>query len=298
MKILVTGGAGFIGSHIVDKLIELGEEVLIVDNLSTGKKENVNKKAKFYEQDICSEKLESIFKKENFNSVIHQAAQASVITSIEKPDFDAKVNILGSINLLECCRKFSVSRIVYASSAAIYGNPHYLSVNEKHPIAPSSAYGVSKYFPELYLRLYNSLYGLSYAALRYSNVYGPRQDPHGEAGVVAVFSNNLANNRKSTIFGDGRQTRDFIHVNDVAEANVAALKSNACGEFNISTNKETSVNELYEKMQKIAGKKIPAVYAEKRKGEILRSVLDNGKAIEKLDWKPKIGIDDGLTSIN
>lgn len=294
MKILVTGGAGFIGSHIVDKLIEKGDDVVIVDNLSTGREENLNKKAKFYKETICSKKLYKIFKKEKFDAVIHQAAQTSVIFSEKNPGVNAKVNILGTINLLELCGKFSVGKFIYASSAAVYGNPKYLPTDESHPQQPISNYGLSKYVSELYLKFYNSMYGLRCTSLRYSNVYGPRQNPYGEGGVIAIFSNKILNGEGPTIYGDGSQTRDFIYVEDVVDANILALEKNSCGEFNISTNKEISIREIYEKIKKILGKEIPAEYAREREGEILRSVLDNRKAIKELGWKPKISIEDGL----
>jgi len=299
MSILVTGGAGFIGSHIVDRLIELGKDVIVIDNLSTGKKENLNKKAKFYKGDICSKKfIREIFEKEKeIEAIIHQAAQASVIKSLKNPELDAKVNIIGSINLLECCRKFNIDKFIYASSGgALYGNAKYFPTDEKHPIKPISPYGMSKYVAELYLKLYNELYNLNSISLRYSNVYGPRQDPYGEGGVIAIFSDKLVRNKKPTIFGSGEQTRDFIYVSDVVEANILSLtKTNLNGEFNISTGRETSVNELYKRMQKIAKKEeLSAIYAEKRKGEVYRSVLDNKKAREELGWEPKVKIDEGL----
>ncbi|MEM2918877.1 MAG: GDP-mannose 4,6-dehydratase [Candidatus Altiarchaeota archaeon] len=294
MKILVTGGAGFIGSQIVDKLVELGNYVVIIDNLSTGKKENLNKKAKFYKADICSEKIFEIFKKENFDVVIHQAAQTSVICSEKNPEFDAKVNVLGTINLLECCRKFSVEKFLYASSAAIYGNPKYFPIDEAHPKEPISVYGMNKYVAELYLKFYNSIYGIRYISLRYSNVYGPRQNYENESGVVTIFLNKLINGEKPTIYGNGSQTRDFIYIDDVVNANILAIGKKISGEFNISTNKETSIIALYKKIQKILGIDISPKYAKGRNVEIFRSVLDNRKAIKELGWKPKISIEEGL----
>lgn len=295
MKILVTGGAGFIGSHIVDRLIDGGEDVVVIDNLHNENKKNLNKKAKFYKSDICSKDLEDIFKEEKIEKVIHQAAQVSVVTSLKNPKFDAEVNVLGSINLLECCRKFNVGKIVYASSGgAIYGEPKYLPLDEKHPITPISHYGVSKYVVEIYLNLYRGLYGLKYTSLRYANVYGPRQDPYGEGGVIAIFSNKLLRNEEPTIFGDGKQTRDFVYVEDVADANLLALEGGDNEAFNIGTGKETSVNEIFESLKEITRGDIDPIYEEERKGEIKQSYVTYSKAKEELNWEPKISLEEGL----
>ncbi len=299
MAILVTGGAGFIGSHLVDELIELGKEVVVVDNLSTGKKETLNPQAKFYRQDIRSRReLEKIFKENKIEKVVHQAAQASVIMSIKDPKFDAEVNVLGSLNLLELCRKFKVKKIVYASSGgAIYGEPKYLPMDEKHPVAPLCPYGNSKYIAELYLSLYHRLYNLNFTSLRYSNVYGPRQDPYGEAGVIAIFSNKLLKNERPTIFGDGQQTRDFVYVDDVVNANILALEKGDGKAFNISTGEQTSVNKTFGLLREISGKKaIEAIYAAERKGEIRHCSLNYSKAKKELNWEPKVDMGEGLKS--
>jgi UDP-glucose 4-epimerase len=298
MNILVTGGAGFIGSHIVDKLIEKGEGVIVVDDLSTGKKEFVNEKAKFYNLDICSKKLSDIFKEEkDIEVVIHQAAQASVINSLEEPTFDANVNILGSLNLLECCRKFDVEKIIYASSGgAIYGEPKYLPMDETHSINPLSPYGASKYIAEIYIKLYQRLYGLKFTNLRYANVYGPRQDPYGEAGVIAIFTNKLLKNERPTIFGDGEQTRDFVYVDDIAESNILSLEKGGDNKsFNIGTGEQTSVNKIFKLLRSITDRNnIEPIYGKERKGEVRHSSLDYGKAKGELNWEPKISLEEGL----
>jgi len=296
MAILVTGGAGFIGSHISDRLIEMGEGVVVVDNLSTGRRENLNPEARLYEMDICSSSIENVFKENEINSVVHQAAQASVIKSVGDPNFDAKVNVKGSINLLECCRRYNVGKIVYASSAGIYGDPQYLPIDENHPILPLSPYGVSKYVAELYVSLYHRLHGLKYASLRYSNVYGPRQDPYGEAGVIAIFSSKILKNEGPVIFGDGEQTRDFIHVKDVVDANILALKKTSNSVYNISTGKQTSVNKIFELLRETSNRDIKPVHEDERKGEVRYCSLDCSKAKKELGWEPKIDIEKGLES--
>jgi UDP-glucose 4-epimerase len=212
MKVLVTGGAGFIGSNLVDRLIEKKYEVVIIDNLSTGKKEHINKNATFYKADISSNEIEDIFKKENINIVIHTAAQIDVQKSINDPIYDCKNNIIGTLNILEACKKHKIEKLVYSSSAAVYGQPDYLPVDEEHPINAMSGYGISKHTPEHYINMYSDIYGLNASILRYSNVYGPRQDPKGEGGVISIFVDKMLNNEEPIIYGDGEQTRDFIYV--------------------------------------------------------------------------------------
>jgi len=294
MKILVTGGAGFIGSHLVDELVEKGHEVVVIDDLSTGKKDNLNPKAEFHGLNINSDDIEDIFKNGSFTHVIHQAAQVRVTRSLEDPVLDATSNIVGSINLLENCRRYGVGRFVYGNSGgAMSGNQDRLPMKESHPVSPESPYGVSKHTVEHYLALYNKLYGIDYVSLRYPNVYGPRQDSSGEGGVVAIFCNKLVNNEGSEIFGDGEQTRDFIYVKDVVDATIMALEKGE-GKLNISTNRETSVNDLYEKLLDISGRDIEAVHGNERKGEVRRSVLDNSRAGEMLGWKPGVSLEEGL----
>lgn len=295
MKILVTGGAGFIGSHIVEKLLAQGNDVVIVDNLSTGKKENIHPKAKFYKLSILDPKLENVFKKEKPSYAIHQAAQVDVTRSINDPIYDAEINILGGLRILECCRKYGVKKIVYGNSGgAGSGEPQYLPVDEKHPILPLCPYGVSKHTLEHYLFIYSQLHGLKYVSLRYANVYGPRQDPFGEGGVVAIFSYRLMKNESPKIFGDGKQTRDYVFVGDVADANILAIRKGENDCFNVSTGTELSVNDLFKKIKRITGAKIDATHVEPRKGEIVRSVLSNKKIKDVFGWSPKVSIDEGL----
>ncbi|HDD35232.1 MAG TPA: NAD-dependent epimerase/dehydratase family protein, partial [Candidatus Desulfofervidus auxilii] len=224
MKVLLTGGAGFIGSHIADKLVEEGNEVIIVDNLSTGKKKNLNPKAKFYDVDITNvNALEEVFSKEKPDIVNHHAAQTDVRHSMRDPNFDAMVNVLGSLNILQLCSKYRVKKIIYASTSAVYNEPLYVPMDEKHPIDPLSGYGVTKYTVELYLHVYSQNHGISYTIFRYGNVYGPRQDPYGECGVVAIFSEQMLAGIQPTIFGDGSKTRDYVYVGDIVDANIFAM---------------------------------------------------------------------------
>ncbi|MEA3255706.1 MAG: GDP-mannose 4,6-dehydratase [Candidatus Altiarchaeota archaeon] len=295
-KALVTGGVGFIGSHITDLLVEKDYEVIVVDNLSTGSIKNLNAEAVFYEADICEPGLRDIFKKEKPGFILHQAAQVSVRNSVSDPKFDASVNILGSINLLECCREFNVRKVIYASSGgAVYGEPQNLPVDENHPIQPLSPYGASKYSIENYLYTYRVNYGLDYTVLRYSNVYGPRQDPFGEAGVVAIFTERLLEDVDPVIHGDGNQTRDFVYVRDVADANLMAMgKKTLRRELNIGTGVETSVNDIYHKLKEITNSKASPVYDDPVPGEVKKIRLDIGLAQRELGWKPKINFDEGL----
>ena len=293
-KVLVTGGAGFIGSHIVEKLVDDNYEVVIVDNLGTGLKNNINISAKFYECDITSDKIYHIVEESKPNYIIHQAAQVSVARSIEEIQKDAEINILGSIKLIDAAIKNNVKKIVFASSAAVYGNPVHVPVNTKHPINPLSPYGLSKYTIEKYLRLTKEIYGLDFAILRYSNVYGPRQSSNGEGGVVSIFFNNIINNLPIEIHGDGNQTRDFIYVKDVANANVLALKNGSGKTLNISTGIGVSINELYEEIRTITNKSSKVNYTKKRTGDIDHSILDNSLTKYVLDWKPNYSLKNGL----
>ncbi len=295
-KVIVTGGLGFIGSNIVDLLIETGYEVAIVDNLSTGSKKNMNRKAKFYQKDICNADLLNVFKKEKPEYVVHEAAQINVRKSFSDPVFDAGVNVVGSVNLLECCRKTGVEKIVYASSGgAIYGEPEHIPADEKHAIRPLSPYGASKYTVEKYLSIYKKNYGIDYVSLRYANVYGPRQDPLGEAGVISIFINKLLGKISPIIYGDGEQTRDFVYVKDVARANLKALETSTPGtEYNIGTGVETSVNKLFEKIKEATGSSENAFHGKAASGEVRRISLDIRLAGKELGWKPETALDAGL----
>ncbi|MTI80559.1 MAG: NAD-dependent epimerase/dehydratase family protein [Firmicutes bacterium] len=294
MRILVTGGAGFIGSHIVDMLVEQGYRVLVVDNLSTGKLDNLNPGVEFINLDICSIELIKVVADFQPNAVIHQAAQVSVPVSIEQPADDARINVMGTVNILEACRLVEVKKIIYASSAAVYGEPEYLPVDEKHPIKPMCGYGLSKHTGERYLKLFHDLYGLKFSVLRYANVYGPRQDALGEGGVVSKFVERLQQGFPPVIYGNGQQTRDFVYVKDVASANIAALFSGDNQVLNVSTNEPTSVNKLVNLLKDIAGFSGEAEYMQPRAGDIVHSYLSNKKIKEQLNWRPRWTLELGL----
>lgn len=294
MQILVTGGAGFIGSNIVDALIKKDYQVIIADNLSSGKKENLNQQAKFYEVDIQTDALAEVFAENEITHVIHHAAQIDVQHSIDDPLFDAQNNILGTIKLLENCRKYGVEKIIYASSAAVYGEPEYLPIDEKHPIKAMSPYGISKHTPEHYIKMYSELYNLKYTIFRYANVYGPRQDPKGEGGVVSIFVDLMLGQKRPRIFGDGQQTRDFIHVYDIVKANLSALEKGDNELMNISTASQDSVNDLVDNLNQISNYRLEPIYEEARAGDILHSSLDNSRAKEILAWSPDYDFKSGL----
>jgi len=297
MKILVTGGAGFIGSQVADRYLAEGHEVVVVDDLSTGKTKNVNPKARFYHLDICHPDLENIFINEKPEVVNHHAAQIDVRKSVANPVFDARVNILGMVNLLEKSLQYGVKRFIFASSGgAIYGEQPEETPppDEETPLHPISPYGVAKAAGELYLYYYQTMHGLNYVALRYGNVYGPRQDPFGEAGVVAIFTKKLLAGEQPVINGDGRQTRDYVFVDDVVEANVRALNCSISGAFNIGTGIETNVNQLFRMLVEITGKTMAEVHGPPKAGEQKRSVLNCQKASNLLKWKPKVSLMDGL----
>ncbi|MGG4034629.1 NAD-dependent epimerase/dehydratase family protein [Paenibacillus cisolokensis] len=294
MKILVTGGAGFIGSHIVDALLMHGHKVVVIDNLSTGKKENVNRDAVFLHMDINSSQIKGVFKEHKPDVVIHHAAQVSVSYSMKNPLMDQELNIRGTQNILNCCIESGTGKFIYASSAAVYGMPKFLPIPEEHPIKPESFYGISKYVPEEYIRIFSKFYGLDYTILRYANVYGPRQDHLGEGGVISIFINQILRGETPTIFGDGEQTRDFIYVQDVVNANLAALTLGSKKTLNISTNQTTSLNNLVRIMAELTGKDISPIYLEKRPGDILESCLNNTSAIKELRWAPMYPLEEGL----
>jgi UDP-glucose 4-epimerase len=295
LKVLVTGGAGFIGSHVVDTLIQENCQVVIIDNLSTGLVENLNPAAKFIKLDIRSSQILDLFITEKFDSVIHLAAQTMVHKSLERPDYDCNINISGTVNILEACRKTNVKRIVFSSTAAVYGNVTTLPVVEISQKAPTSFYGLSKLTCEKYLSLYNQVCGLEYMVLRYANVYGERQGDGGEGGVISIFSRKINQNQPVSIFGDGSQTRDFIYVGDIATANYQALLTDRTNKVcNISTQTETSVNQLIEYLEEVAGKTVVKSYNEKREGDIYKSSLSNALAQENLGWQPRVSLIKGL----
>lgn len=297
MKVLVTGGAGFIGSHVVDAYVRLGNAVTVVDDLSSGRKEFVNRKAKLYQFDITNqEKIKQLIQTEKPDIINHHAAQISVKISVEKPWLDAKINLLGLINILEAARDAGVKKIIFASSGgAIYGDAKIVPTSEDfHPLNPLSPYGISKLASECYLHYYYKNYKIPYIALRYSNVYGPRQNPLGEAGVVAIFSLKIINGITPVINGDGKQTRDYICVTDVVKANLAALDTESIGSYNIGTGMETNVIEIYQKLKRNLKGNISARHGPSRLGEQQRSCLDIHLAKEKLGWDPVISIDQGL----
>ncbi len=292
---LVTGGAGFIGSHLVDRLIGDGHHVAIVDDLSTGSRENVNPKAAFYEIDVRSEDLDAVFDREKPDHVNHHAAQMDVRRSVREPMFDADVNVLGSINLIENCLRHDIKKVIYISTGgAVYGEPDYLPVDEGHPIRPLCQYGISKHTVEHYLYFYGHTYGMRYTVLRYPNVYGPRQNPFGEAGVNAIFIGKMLRGEVPTVFGDGEQLRDYVYVTDIVEANIAALERGDGQVYNIGSGIGTSVNQIYEKLQRIIGCSAPPSYSEARTGEIQRTYLESSKAQRELGWSARVGFDEGL----
>ena len=296
MNILVTGGAGFIGSHLTDALIEEGHHVIIIDNLSTGSRKNLNPQAVFYEEDICHEDaLERIFAKENIQIVFHEAAQTLVPYSMEHPKEDAQLNIMGLINVLDMCRKYHVKKIIFSSSAAVYGDNVHVPLKEDQPLMPTSFYGLTKVTAEKYIQMYHEAFGLSYAILRYSNVYGERQGSHGEGGVVYVFSKALAQGQDLTIYGDGEQSRDFVYVKDVARANIKAMDTAVpSGIYNVSTGIETTINALKEILLYFSRVPAQVSYADARSGDIYRSALDNTAAKQALQWKPVTKLLPGL----
>jgi len=295
MKILVTGGAGFIGSHVVELFIEAGFEVVIVDDLSTGRVSNIHPKASFYQLDIRSPRLEEVFSVERPDYVSHHAAQMDVRRSVVDPLFDADVNIRGSLNLLDCARATEVKKFIYISSGgAAYGEPLYLPCDEEHPINPICPYGASKHTVEHYLYMYSLNYGQNYAVLRYPNVYGPRQDPHGEAGVVAIFIGKMLNEEPITINGTGEQERDFVHVKDCARANMLAISAEN-GIYNLGSGKGTSVNEIFRLLRQITGYPNPASHGSAKLGETLKIYLDATKAKKTMGWQPTLSLLEGLS---
>jgi len=296
VRILVTGGAGFIASHVSDSLLALGHHVAIVDNLATGKRENLPPAATFYEVDTRDQALHDVFRAETPEVVVHHAAHIEVARSVREPAYDASVNILGSLNLLECCRAYGVRKVIYAGTAgALFGEPSYLPVGEDHPIDPLSPYGVSKHTVEHYLFTYRVNHGIDYVVLRYPNVYGPRQDPHGEAGVVAIFSLQMLAGKQPVIFGDGTKTRDYCNVADIAAANVLALNTPVSGVYNLGRGIEVSDLEVFEAVRIAVGSEVVPAFAPVRPGEVRRIALDASKAERELGWSWKVDFIEGVS---
>lgn len=295
MNILVTGGAGFIGSHVVDAYINEGHRVVVVDDLSTGSKSSLHAKSTFYQCDIRSEKPAEVFQRERIEVINHHAAQMDVRKSVSDPMYDASINVLGGLNLFELARKHGVKKIVFSSTGgAIYGEQDYFPADEDHPTRPLSPYGITKLVTEKYLFYYKEVHNIDSVVLRYANIYGPRQNPHGEAGVVAIFCNRMLGNEPPIINGDGKQTRDYTYVGDVVRANVLALKATGSHIFNVGTGVETDVNTLFHELRKQLNPDCPEKHGPAKQGEQLRSVISY-KAIEKaLGWKPAVDIREGL----
>jgi UDP-glucose 4-epimerase len=295
MKILLTGAAGFIGSHVADACLAAGHRVTIVDDLSMGKTENLNPGAAFHRLDIRSADIATLFDQGRFDAVVHHAAQMDVRKSVDDPSFDASVNILGTLNLLENCRKTGVRKFIFASTGgAIYGDQDYFPADEEHPLRPVSPYGISKLAVEKYLHYYRLVHGLQSVCLRYANVYGPRQNPHGEAGVVAIFTSKMLAGQQPVINGDGKQTRDYVYIDDVVSANMFALGYEKSDVFNVGTGIETNVNELFGELSAITGLKGDARHGEAKKGEQLRSLLESQKLKKTFGWKTSVDIREGL----
>jgi len=296
LKILVTGGAGFIASHITDALVNEGHQVVVLDDLSSGFEKNVNPKAKLVVGDICDKELvEKLFSEEKFDLVNHHAAQMDVRRSVKDPAFDANTNIIGTINLLQNAIKYKVKKFMFASTGgAVYGEQTYFPADENHPTQPRSPYGISKLAVEKYLYFYNAEYGLNYTILRYANIYGPRQNPFGEAGVVAIFSTKLLKGEQPIINGSGEQTRDYVFVGDVVKANLLTLNDTANDIYNVGTGIETNVNQLFHKLNSIIKANKEEKHGPAAPGEQMRSVITSEKLFKKFGWKPSTTLDEGL----
>jgi UDP-glucose 4-epimerase len=296
MRILVTGGAGFIASHITDRYLALGHQVAVLDNLSTGKRENLNPGAEFYPVDLTdTAAVRAALEEFRPEIVNHHAAQASVARSVREPQFDAQTNVLGMINLLEAARAAGVRRVLYSSTGgAIYGETDQLPTPEDHPLRPLSPYGCAKLCGENYLSTWHRLHGLDYVIFRYANVYGPRQSAHGEAGVVSIFAGLMLAGRQPTIFGAGHKTRDYVYVADVVEASVRALEGPGNDLFNIATSRQTTDQQVCDTIAAAAGYAGPPLYAPERPGDLQHSCLDNSKARRELGWEPRVSFEEGV----
>ena len=292
---LVTGGAGFIGSHLVDRLLALEYRVVIIDNLSSGKLKNLNPAATFHHSDITEPMVSEVFQREQPDLVFHLAAQTSVSYSTREPVQDCDVNVLGTLRMLEAARRFGVDKFIYSSTGgALFGDPEVDPCPDEHPVIPLSPYGLSKYLGEQYLEFYHRLYRLNFTSLRYGNVYGPRQDPHGEAGVVAIFSQAMLQGQQPEIFGDGNQERDFVCVDDVVEANVLAIYRGDGMHMNIGTGQKTSINRIFELLKDAIGYKWGPLHGPPRLGDVFQISLDSARAAEELGWTAQVDLEEGL----
>lgn len=299
MKILVTGGAGFIASHVVDAYLAAGHEVAVVDNFATGSERNLNPEARLHRADLREPSaVASLMASFHPDIVNHHAAQAEVPRSVEDPAFDAQVNLIGGINLLKAAVDHRVKKFIFISTGgALYGEPDVVPCDEDHPVRPLSPYGTSKFCFEQYLGTFQRTFGLDYTVLRYSNIYGPRQDFQSEEGrVIAIFASRMIEGRQLTIDGDGEQSRDMLYVGDVATANLAALERGANGTYHVSSGYAVTVNELFRKLALLTGYKLEAQHGPRRKGDVYRIALDNSRADRDLGWKPAISLEEGLTS--
>jgi len=295
MKIMVTGGAGFIGSHVTDMMIEAGHEVIVVDDLSTGRLSNLNPHATFYAVDIRSSEMERVFAQEKPEVICHHAAQMDVRRSMDDPLFDADINIIGSIKLAQLAIRHGTRKFIHISSGgAAYGEPEYLPCDEDHPIKPLCHYGASKYTFELYLHVFNANYNLDYSVIRYPNVYGPRQDPHGEAGVIAIFTGRMLRGEEVTINGSGEQVRDYVYVTDCARSNLLLLEQGSGHVYNLGYGIGTTVNEIFQQLKNITGYPKPALFGPAKVGETFKIYLNAGRAERELGWRPIIPLEEGL----
>ena len=295
MTILVTGGAGFIGSHVADTLLDEGHEVHVLDDLSTGRRWKVPEAAPLFEHDIRSDGAAALLAEHQYDCLVHHAAQMNVRKSVEDPSFDADINIRGLLNLMETGLDHGLQKVIFASTGgAIYGEPEYTPQDEDHPLRPLSPYGVAKLASEKYLHYYQTQYDLDAVSLRYANIYGPRQNPHGEAGVVAIFTKEMLGGGQPVINGPGEQTRDYVYVGDVVRANLAALAYDGSGVFNVGTGRETSVNELFRLLRAETGADVEETHGPAKPGEQQRSVLGYENAERDLGWTPQVPIEDGL----
>lgn len=297
MRILVTGGAGFIGSHIVEAYLQAGHEILVVDNMSRGRRENLPPEIPLVVMDIRDPAFRQVVEAFRPEVLNHQAAQIDVAAAVVDPLEDASVNLLGTLNVLQVAVQAGVRRVIVASSVAVYGEPERFPVTEDHPLRPLSPYGLSKMAMEAYVRWFGTSHGLEWVILRYGNVYGPRQPVAGEAGVVARFLAAMRDGKRPVIYGDGAQTRDFVHVRDVACANLLALTRGAGGIYNIGTGQEVSVRELYERMRALMGYSGEPDYCPPRPGDIRRMVLSVERAAAELRWRPRIRLEEGLANL-